>query len=196
MPVSPFFSLSLAPDFRRALSYLYFHLLSAFLGVLHAPQRAPRIFPLAYARRRLAAASSAVLPRLSTSRGWANSFKSRCGAGNSANPLRIHRAPLANSSLAPNIFLSAHPFTAHPAHANDRLRLSRFPPLPPHPISCFPIGPFSQLSNSCRPFLATRLRILRKCSYRVLNEDAPVSQFPRFNREKIFRIVLTNGRKM
>jgi len=32
---SPFFSL--VPDFRRALSYLYFHLLSAFLGVLHAP---------------------------------------------------------------------------------------------------------------------------------------------------------------
>lgn len=31
------FSLPLAPDFRRALSYLYFHLLSAFLGVLHAP---------------------------------------------------------------------------------------------------------------------------------------------------------------
>lgn len=117
--------------------------------------------------------------------GRANSFKSRCGAGNSANPLRIHRAPLANSSLAPNIFLSAHPFTAHPARANDRLRLSRFPPLP-HPISCFPIGPFSQLSNSCRPFLATRLRILRKCSYRVLNEDAPVFQFPRFNRKKIF----------
>ena len=29
----------------------------------------------------------------------ANSFKSRCGPGNSANPLRIHRAPLANSSL-------------------------------------------------------------------------------------------------
>jgi len=33
----PFFSFSLAPDFRRTLSYLYFHLLSAFLGVLHAP---------------------------------------------------------------------------------------------------------------------------------------------------------------
>jgi len=31
------FSFSLVPDFRRALSYLYFHLLSAFLGVLHAP---------------------------------------------------------------------------------------------------------------------------------------------------------------
>lgn len=90
--------------------------------------------------------------------GRANSFKSRCGARNSANPLRIHRAPLANSSLAPNIFLSAHPFTAHRARVNDRLRLSRFPLLP-HPISCFPIGPFSQLSDSCRPFLATRLRI-------------------------------------
>jgi hypothetical protein len=31
------FSLPLTADFRRALSYLYFHLLSAFLGVLHAP---------------------------------------------------------------------------------------------------------------------------------------------------------------
>lgn len=47
--------------------------------------------------------------------GESNSFKSRCGPWNSANPLRIHRAPLANSSLAPNIFLSAHPFTAYRA---------------------------------------------------------------------------------
>lgn len=86
----------------------------------YTPQRAPRIFPLAYARRRL----SPLLSRqsfhgfLRREDGRANSFKSRCGAGNSANPLRIHRAPLANSSLAPNIFLSAHPFTAHPASAS------------------------------------------------------------------------------
>lgn len=38
----------------------------------YTPQRAPRIFPLAYTRRQLAAASSAVLLRLSTSRGWAS----------------------------------------------------------------------------------------------------------------------------
>lgn len=56
--------------------------------------------------------------------GRANSFKSRCGAGNSANPLRIHRAPLANSSLAPNIFLSAHPFTAHRARERSSSALS------------------------------------------------------------------------
>lgn len=98
----------------------------------------------------------------------ANSFKSRCGPGNSANPLRIHRAPLANSSLASNVFLSAHPFTVHNARANTRLRFSSllsifplslsfalrssfsfsFSCLASHPISRSPIGPFSQPSDS------------------------------------------------
>lgn len=80
------------------------------------------VFPLSPTR----SVDSLLLPRQSLygfprrEDGRANSFKSRCGAGNSANPLRIHRAPLANSSLAPNIFLSAHPFTAHRSRARER----------------------------------------------------------------------------
>lgn len=114
----PFFSLSLAPDFRRTLSYLYFHLLSAFLGVLHAPACTTYLpSRLREASTRCCFLGSPSTGFLRREDGRANSFKSRCGAGNSANPLRIHRAPLANSSLAPNIFLSAHPFTAHRARA-------------------------------------------------------------------------------
>lgn len=86
--------------------------------------------------------------------GRANSFKSRCGAGNSANPLRIHRAPLANSSLAPNIFLSAHPFTAHRARAraNDRLRLSRFSLLFLILFRAFPSDPSASFQTLVDPF--------------------------------------------
>lgn len=112
----------------------------------------------------------------------ANSFKSRCGSGNSANPLRIHRAPLANSSLASNVFLSAHPFTVHNARANTRLRfsslLSIFPPslflssffvlilffLPSFSsyfaLSHRTLQPAFRLLR--RPFLAIRLRISRE----------------------------------
>lgn len=77
-PLSPllFFSLPRLPAFRRALSYLYFHLLSAFLGVLHAPActtypplgwRGVDSFELA-----VAVASLAILPQFSTSRRWAS----------------------------------------------------------------------------------------------------------------------------
>jgi len=71
-----FFSLPRLPAFRRALSYLYFHLLSAFLGVLHAPActtypplgwRGVDSFELA-----VAVASLAILPQFSTSRRWAS----------------------------------------------------------------------------------------------------------------------------
>lgn len=168
------FSLFLAPDFRRAFSYLHFHLLPAFLRVLHAPACTTYLpSRLREASTRLLA-RSLLLPRQSfysfprREDGRANSFKSRCGPGNSANPLRIHRAPLANSSLAPNVFLSAHPFTAHRARARARARMIVFGsfasllfPSLLHPISCSPFGPFSQLSDSCGPFPATGLRISR-----------------------------------
>lgn len=54
----------------------------------------------------------------------ANSFKSRCGPGNSANPLRIHRAPLANSSL---LLTSSFPRSLLPPSRCG------FPPPPPLP---------------------------------------------------------------
>lgn len=56
-------------------------------------------------------------PLLALCRGFPDSRLARtrsnpdAAQGNSTNPLRIHRAPLANSSLAPNVFLSALPFT-------------------------------------------------------------------------------------
>ena len=94
---------------QRGKSPIYASILSAFLGVLLG--RAYHDFP-----RSFFAKSTVVPAPLSLSlslslfsllrscsrneHGWpANSFKSRCGPGNSANPLRIHRAPLANSSL-------------------------------------------------------------------------------------------------
>lgn len=121
MPVSLSLSLSLAHPRARLPT-------SAFLSVLPSSLCIPwgitrpsvhHVSSLSPTR----GVDSLLLPRqsfhgfLRREDGRANSFKSRCGAGNSANPLRIHRAPLANSSLAPNIFLSAHPFTAHPARA-------------------------------------------------------------------------------
>lgn len=150
----------------------------------YTPQRVPRILPLGWRGIDSLELASLLLPWQSSHSflrrvdGRANSFKSRCGPKNSANPLRIHRAPLANSSLAPNVFLSAYPFTAHRARARLRLLLSvsfysallLFSPFS-HPISYTPIGPFSQLSDSCRPFLATRFRISRKYSCHVVNDD-------------------------
>lgn len=70
------------------------------------------------------------------SRGWAaNSFKSRCGPGNSANPLRIHRAPLANSSL---LLTSSFPRSLLPPSRcgfppPSLLPRPLEPPLPPPP---------------------------------------------------------------
>lgn len=117
LPLSSFFSLFLALDSRPALSYLYFHLLCIPWGItrpsVHHVSPSLRLLRVKSTCSVVAVASLGSFygfPRRENGR--ANSFKSRCGPGNSANPLRIHRAPLANSSLAPNIFLSArHPFT-------------------------------------------------------------------------------------
>lgn len=61
--------------------------------------------------------------------GLANSFKSRCGPGNSTNPLRIHRAPLANSSP---LLTSSFPRSLLPLPS--RCGFSRVLPSPP-PLS-------------------------------------------------------------
>lgn len=91
------------------------------------------------------------------SRGWrgaglANSFKSRCGPGNSTNPLRIHRAPLANSSP---LLTSSFPRSLLPLPS--RCGFSRVLPSPPlsrrpslslapaDPVQVSPAGALRQL---------------------------------------------------
>lgn len=120
----PFFSFSLA----RLPTNAFLSVLPSSLCILWGITR-PSVHHVS-SLSPMRGVDSLLLPRqsfhgfLSREDGRANSFKSRCGTGNSANPLRIHRAPLANSSLAPNIFLSAHPFTAHRARARARERSS------------------------------------------------------------------------
>lgn len=142
---------------RRGKSpYLYFHLLCIPWGITRT----------GVARFSLGSffAESTVVPALSLglstafpSRGWrgaglANSFKSRCGPGNSTNPLRIHRAPLANSSP---LLTSSFPRSLLPLPS--RCGFSRvlpspplshrpFLPLPPaDPVQVSPTGALRQL---------------------------------------------------
>lgn len=146
----------------------------------YTPQRAPRIFPLVYAEKstlhaRWRSLLLLLLPSAVFSTGFprredgrANSFKSRCGSGNSANPLRIHRAPLANSSLAPNVFLFAHPFTAYRARSSSTLLSRSSLPFLSSFSSYFTAASHRTLQPafrlSCSPFsIATRFRISRKC---------------------------------